>query len=69
MKPIIIPKGTIIKINGIPCELVADTEVLSATIEAYGGYEKFNSRWGDDAPKTGTKLNAADDKVNNNAKS
>ena len=33
---VILPKGTIVKLNGFPCELTADTEVVSAVLNENG---------------------------------
>jgi hypothetical protein len=33
---VILPKGTVVKLNGFPCELVADTEVVSGLIAREG---------------------------------
>lgn len=33
---VILPKGTIVKIEGLPCELSADTEIISPTIAKMG---------------------------------
>lgn len=36
MKTVTIPKGTVIHLNGCPCELAFDTEVYCGTILKYG---------------------------------
>ena len=46
-KNITLPKGTIVKLHGIPCELQADTVIYSATIEGYDSLEAFEEAWGD----------------------
>jgi hypothetical protein len=33
---VILPKGTVVKFQGLPCELTSDTEVISSTIAAIG---------------------------------
>jgi hypothetical protein len=33
---VILPKGTIVKLNGIPCELGADTTVVSTVLSKQG---------------------------------
>lgn len=33
---VILPKGTIVKVNGFPCELLADTNVIGAYIAREG---------------------------------
>lgn len=43
METVKLLKGTIVKLNGFPCELAEDTEVVSATI-AKMGLEEF-LRW------------------------
>jgi hypothetical protein len=47
METVILPKGTVVKLNGFPCELMQDTEVSSATIAGMGGLEAF-LRWSED---------------------
>lgn len=43
---IILKKGTVVKLNGFPCELVADTEIVSAVLAreglSYGGHDKMS---------------------------
>jgi hypothetical protein len=41
-----LPKGTVVKLNGFPCELAQETEVLSAAISGMG-LEAF-LRWSGD---------------------
>lgn len=36
METVTIPKGTVIHLNGCPCELAFDTEVYCGTISKYG---------------------------------
>lgn len=43
MEKVTLPKGTVVKLNGVPCELAEDTEVHSATIAGMG-LESF-LRW------------------------
>lgn len=56
MAEYILPKGTVVTLMGIPCELMEDTTITSATIDAYGGLDNLkknmNPRTGD-----GTELN------------
>lgn len=36
-----LPKGTLLHINGFPCELIAETPVICATIAACGSYSAY----------------------------
>jgi len=47
MKTVRLPKGTIIQLNGLPCELAEDVEVFNTTI-AEMGLEEF-LRWSRDS--------------------
>lgn len=47
MEMVTLPKGTVVKLNGFPCELAEDTEVRSATIAGMG-LESF-LRWSNDS--------------------
>jgi tRNA A22 N-methylase len=46
METVKLPKGTVVKVNGVPCELAEDAEVKSATIAGMG-VDAF-LRWSED---------------------
>lgn len=43
---IVLPRGETIHLCGIPCSLLHDTRVLSATISKYEDVEEFKRAWG-----------------------
>jgi hypothetical protein len=43
---IVLPKGTIIEVEGVRAELLQDTPVGSCVIADMGGYDEFSRRFG-----------------------
>jgi hypothetical protein len=59
MDKITLPKGTVVKLNGLPCQLIQDTEVYSATIAGMG-LEAF-LRWSEDGQQSEAVSNSPTD--------